>query len=419
MATAGDNETTFEVVATVDITKLPLTPEEGFVLSRISGRRVTITELSREGVVQPASRAREVIASLVTKGAVAPADSANVRVVAKRDPYAGVLFPIAEMMEAVDLTDEQKKRVLFYEMNLTTWTHYKLIGVTRTAQGIDLKAGYFKVSKEFHPDAYFRKNLGSYKDRLDVIFKAMKAAFDVLADAERRAAYDATVVMELTPLEEEELERLATLARDKRDAEARELRTQTRIKEARLKRNPVVDRLKRGRELMTLAQQSAAAGRHDEAAVHARLAMSFEDSEANRVTGRKFILEAERAHAQFLVKRINQVLASPYDMKDMMDEVHKSAESVADTAAQTTDAALLVDIAKIMQTLKKQPRAAKLAQQAAELAPKNVRAHEIVAEAASADGKWVIAQHAAERWLALDPTATRAKELLKDAKRHK
>ena len=32
---------------------------------------------------------------------------------------------------------------------------------------IEVKGAYFKVSKEFHPDAFFRKNIGRYAERVD------------------------------------------------------------------------------------------------------------------------------------------------------------------------------------------------------------------------------------------------------------
>ena len=37
----------FELIAGIDITKLPLTAEEGFVLSRMMSRRVSIPDLTR------------------------------------------------------------------------------------------------------------------------------------------------------------------------------------------------------------------------------------------------------------------------------------------------------------------------------------------------------------------------------------
>src|SRR6185437_6094307 len=134
-------EFSFELAPNVDITKLPLTTEEGFVVSRMLGRRMTITELQREASLN-AKKAADVIESLIKKGAI-------VRVGARStDAYDGVVFSPADLHEAADLTEDQRKRILFVELNLEKWSFYKLLGLKRTSTSADIKAGYFKASKE-------------------------------------------------------------------------------------------------------------------------------------------------------------------------------------------------------------------------------------------------------------------------------
>src|SRR5688572_14262804 len=106
MAPVGQGETTFEVASDVDITKLPLTSEEGFVVSRVLGRRFTVADLAREGIAP--GKAKTLIDSLVRKGALLiMTRGRSMEGAAVNDPYAGVIFSAADMHEPVDLTEEQ------------------------------------------------------------------------------------------------------------------------------------------------------------------------------------------------------------------------------------------------------------------------------------------------------------------------
>ncbi|OGQ26439.1 MAG: hypothetical protein A2138_10010 [Deltaproteobacteria bacterium RBG_16_71_12] len=416
MATTPEPEFAYEVGATVDLTKLPLTAEEGFVVSRILGRRVTAADLIKESVV-PQARAASVLESLVRKGAA-------LRVSAGRpggapagpNPYQGIVFSMVDLSEPADLTEEQRKRILFFDMNLESWSHYKLLGSKRTATPAEIKVAYFKSSKEFHPDAFFRKNLGSFRERLDRIFRAMKTAYDTLSDPQKRTRYDETAVIELTPEEEVELERLAADKRKAEEGRRRDERTAERMKEQRLKRNPMAERIKKARDYLRMAEDAQRAGKLDEAANHARLAAGYDESIRGRADA--IVLIAERARAATMMKRIQQIIASPSDMRDLADELNRVADEVAEVAARANDAALLVEVSTVLLKLKRPVRAAKLAQQATDVEPKNPRAWEALAEAAQADSKWAILLRAADRWLQLEPGNARGKELHKVGKRH-
>jgi curved DNA-binding protein CbpA len=411
--TQQEAEYSFEVAPQVDITKLPLTPEEGLVVARILGRRVTALDLVREAVVAK-DRAASILDSLVRKGAVLRLGGKPAA--GGKDPYAGVVFSPVDLAEPADLTEEQRKRILFFEMHLDKWSYYKLLGCKRTSTPSEIKQQYFKSSKEFHPDAFFRKNLGSYRDRLDRIFRAMKSAYDTLSDPQKRAEYDATAVIELTPEEEVELERLAEKKRVEQQNRERDERNAQRMKEQRLKKNPMVERIKRAQDFMKLAEQAERLGKLDEAANHARVALGYDEGLKDRAA--RFILAAERARAQQMLKRIKQIVTSPTETQELREELNRVADQVADTAAQANDATLLAEVAAVLITLKRPVRAAKLAQQATELEPRNARGWESLAEAAHMDQKWAILGRAAERWLQLEPGAARAKELQKVAKKN-
>jgi len=61
--------------------------------------------------------------------------------------------------------------------------YYQILGVTRDASGADIKKSYRKLARKYHPDV--SKDAGA-EDK----FKEVNEAYDVLKDAEKRAAYD-------------------------------------------------------------------------------------------------------------------------------------------------------------------------------------------------------------------------------------
>src|SRR5689334_2556215 len=97
----------------------------------------------------------------------------------------------ADLAEEVDLELEKKHRILDLFARLDELSYYDLLGIAAEADKKQVKAAYYKLAPEFHPDTYFRKNLGSYKPRIEAIFTRITLAHDVLSAKQRRAEYDA------------------------------------------------------------------------------------------------------------------------------------------------------------------------------------------------------------------------------------
>lgn len=414
MATSAPPEPAFEVPPHVDITRLPLAPAEGMAVARVLGRRVTLRELVAEGVI-PAAGAEAFIGRLISLGALVRV--AAVTTGARSHPgYPGVVFSAADLSEAVDLTDDQKRRILFVEMNLATWDHYKLLGLTGKATPADIKAAYFRVSKEFHPDTYFRKRLGSYQQRLERVFRAIKAAADELSDPARRVAYDARTAIDPTAEDEAAAAGVDDAAVQERLRQDREARNAERVREQRIKRNPAVERLKRARELLEKAERAKQAGKHNEAATHARLAATYDPSLMAQAGG--YIRDAERLRGIVLVRKLELYLGSALGGDEYRDAVERMLEEAAELATSTRDAGLALSVSRFFLRQGRLTRAAKLALLATELDARNPRAWEQLAEVAAADKKWAITSKAAERWLALEPEAARGLDLQREARLH-
>ncbi|MGZ3441464.1 MAG: J domain-containing protein [Polyangia bacterium] len=178
------------------LTGLKLGANEGFVLSRVDGKLtvgqicllvpfdadVTATilaQLARAGAVDIPGA--EIPAAQPAPPPVAPATKVAP---AQGPPRAG-----QAIIDGLDLTAEQARRIDEFYSSLPTRDAFELLEIDRNADKKDIKRAYFKMSKELHPDRFFGKNIGPYRERLSKIFQSIKAAYELLSDDARRTAY--------------------------------------------------------------------------------------------------------------------------------------------------------------------------------------------------------------------------------------
>ena len=74
---------------------------------------------------------------------------------------------------------------------LSDLNHYNALGLGANATASDIKRGYFKAAKKFHPDALARLGLEDLRDDAARVFGRIAEAFETLSDPSKRAAYDA------------------------------------------------------------------------------------------------------------------------------------------------------------------------------------------------------------------------------------
>lgn len=97
------------------------------------------------------------------------------------------------LAEEVDLPTELKRQVLYLHGNLHRLDYYRLLAVERGAEIRDLKLAFRKRTKIFHPDRYFRRDVGSFGPRITELYKVVSQAYDVLSDPSKRRLYDLTL----------------------------------------------------------------------------------------------------------------------------------------------------------------------------------------------------------------------------------
>jgi curved DNA-binding protein CbpA len=265
----SDRTTRVELAPTTRLAHVQLTPEEGFLLSRIE-RPGPVSELLLVSGL-PEERALVILLSCLTKGAiilsksaaVAQARSPGAPPVARTstpppvsparpsNPYGNFVFGLRELNEDIDLDTDLKKRILFLFANLNRLSHYRMLGVPASATSAEIRKAFLERSKEFHPDTYFRKRLGSYLDRIEAIFRRIREANDVLTDDARRAKYD----REGKQFDPEEISIISRRQIEELEEEAR-----GRVRKDRLMHARGFSRLTKSREAMTSGDEALAKG---------------------------------------------------------------------------------------------------------------------------------------------------------------
>jgi curved DNA-binding protein CbpA len=93
----------------------------------------------------------------------------------------------------VDLPDTFQAEIRNLARALPGLDYFEILGVSRNATPDEVRDAFFERSKTFHPDRYFKKELGPYQGLLTEIYKRIVAAHDVLRDSKLRASYQRTL----------------------------------------------------------------------------------------------------------------------------------------------------------------------------------------------------------------------------------
>ena len=92
--------------------------------------------------------------------------------------------------DGVDLRMDQRAAIDLASQSIDQKGFYEILLLPRTADDKAIKRAYYKLSKEFHPDRYYRKNLGPWKGKLQAVFNRVTEAYRTLANPDARAEYD-------------------------------------------------------------------------------------------------------------------------------------------------------------------------------------------------------------------------------------
>lgn len=158
-----------------------LSPAEGFLLSRIDGS--TSWRVLRQIAGVSPEEVDRCIEQWVAEGLVVlesgpPCNGAELK--------SGAGGGAPSLDPWLDLAVDVQEQVLAFEQKLER-PYHEILGVARDADERDIKRAYFELSRRFHPDRYFGRNLGPFAARLDRIFKKVAIAYELLMDPATRA----------------------------------------------------------------------------------------------------------------------------------------------------------------------------------------------------------------------------------------
>jgi len=192
------------LVEGVEIKKLRLTPSQGYILSLVNGQSSEQAIATTTGI--PPSLVSEAIDKLVEMGAIRFGDppKEKTKVKERADVQEGnvalggvaaagnaePLFRPEELAEECDIDEAKKKQILNAYYLLDRLNYYELFGLHQLVDKKEIKSAYYQIAPDFHPDKFFRKNLGSFKAKTEIIFGRLTDAHDTLTKSRLRAEYD-------------------------------------------------------------------------------------------------------------------------------------------------------------------------------------------------------------------------------------
>jgi curved DNA-binding protein CbpA len=203
--------------------KLTLSPNDGFVLSRIDGT-TTVRELLQliplpteetlkslfglvsTGIVEYGEKRKRDsgAAAAASAAAAAPRSEPSARPAPPPPPAAAPPPPPPARAAAVAppppppaaapldaKAEERRREILDAWEGLATRNHFEVLGLARNVGEGEVKEAYFRLAKRFHPDVHHGASLGDLREKLEAVFIRLGEAYDTLRDRGRRTDYEA------------------------------------------------------------------------------------------------------------------------------------------------------------------------------------------------------------------------------------
>jgi curved DNA-binding protein CbpA len=160
-----------------DVRALDISAQEAFIHSCIDGV-LNVEDIADLTVLSPA-QVFESIERLASLSAVEWVE-----------PKTSSAPPQAELVEDVEIDGVLQEEILEAFRRAGRLNHYELLGVAIDAERAEIRTAYFALSKTFHPDAYYGKRLGSFKSKMEVVFRKVTDAYETVGRPKKREAYD-------------------------------------------------------------------------------------------------------------------------------------------------------------------------------------------------------------------------------------
>lgn len=360
-----------------DPARLSLSPAEGFLLSRVDGK-TPWSVLCEMGGLAPDEIDR-LLGSWVEAGFLTLGEPPGAS--SRPAPASAALDP------GLDLPLEAQERILAFEARLER-PYHELLGVPRTADPKVVKRAYFELSKEFHPDRYFRRQIGHFADRLERVFARIAEAYELLSDPTTRAEVERGLE-ESVRTSAPEVSGLAESAQAARRARAA-------LHPARLRELSL--RKAKAKSFFESGMTALKAGRWIEASASVRLAIAFDPgNQAYRESFGAVQRKASEERGALLLRQAERAL----EVRD-----HREALRLLEEALhhRPHDPQANFEAARLVLLLGEDPKRAKeYAARACEIVPENAAYRRLLGQVYRSAGLVANARRELEAALRIDP----------------
>lgn len=365
-----------------DVAALPLSPAEGYLLSRVDGRTPWSVLLEIGGL--PAGDVDACLRRWLEQGWLEVGGAAAAAAPASEDE---LLDP------SLDLPVEAQERILAFEAQLDR-PYHELLGISRQADAKAVKRAYFELSKEFHPDRYFRREIGPYAARLSRVFARIAEAYELLSDPATRVEVDRG--LDAAPARAAAPAGAPASAPPISDAAGAARRARAALQPARLRQ--LAERKGKAKRFFEAGMTAFQSERWCEAAASIRLAIAFDPAnqafkdafgpvqrKASDERGRHLVHEAETA----------------FDHDDLSEALRLYEEALVH---RPHDPQANFQAARLLLHLGEEPRRAKeYAARACELVPDSAQYRRLLGKIYRSAGLVANARRELEAALRLDP----------------
>jgi len=300
--------------------------------------------------------------------------------------------------EDIDLDADRQAEILSLDRILGGLNHFEVLGLSPGASNAQVKKAYHEASRRYHPDRYFQKNLGSFRARIERIFKRISEANAVLTDPQRRKEYEqAHPELKSAP---------AQPARASAD-EAR--RSQER--RARFAKHPYLARGNRLNELIARGKESAKAGDFGRAYTDLHMASQL-DPKNHEIHA--LLTEVRHTHE---LQRASEELKRGMEAEKIGDLIAAAKSFVGAANMDKKNALAASKAASLLLKTGQDPKEARaLAQRAVDLEPNKADHRFMLATVLEAAGMTRLAHRHFEEATKMNPNHPEAKKRLKPKK---
>ncbi|HTY17853.1 MAG TPA: DnaJ domain-containing protein [Myxococcota bacterium] len=396
----------------VDPARLALTPAEGYLLSRIDGR-TSWSELRQIGGLPPAEVER-CLGRWLSEGVLVVSAAPQAReskAAPGREPAparrpAPSIAGRPELDPSLDIPLELQRRILEFGERLDA-PYHEILGVPRDADRKALRHAYFQLSKELHPDRYFRRNLGPFAKRLERVFGRVVEAYELLSDPTARAEIERSLAA-AAPANATPQASPAAAAAEAAPERAGTPPPRRRPHVFSVPSRMLKERKARAKRFFESGMAAYGAGRWLEAAGAVRLAIAHDPW--NAAYKEQFVEVHRRAHDE-RAKQLVKEAESALELRDYASALRSFEEALQD---RPHDADLLRRAARLSFASGGDLRQAKeWAAAAVEIEPRDAAAHRLLGQIFKAAGLEANARRELEIALELDPKDEEARAELR------